>query len=412
MATANQVLSIAAKEIGYTAGGDPQTGTKYGRWYADITRSPYFGQTGVPYCAMFVAWCLNQAGQSAPGMPTAAVQTAYNAARNAGALRSNKKDAQPGDLVVFNWGDGGKLEDHIGFVEKNYGSYIQTIEGNTTSGNAGSQGNGGGVYRRTRNWGVVYGIIKVPYSNKRNMSEAAIADIPNQTYTGKAITPALKSGAGATFTTSYKDNVNIGYGTATATGTGNWQGSVSKSFKILPSELVKYNDIDPYGWYVNTLAEAVKLGYIKGCPSGAMDPLANMTRAQAVCMIANAAGFNEEQLPFDDVAKPVWYYDAAKWAVKNEVITDEFNTMRPEDGCTRAEFVTMLHNWAGKPEATKEPEGFEDYKDTPDFAKPGMSWCVENGIVNGNEGKLYPNNVCLRAEAAAMLVNKKHAEEE
>lgn len=163
---------------------------------------------------------------------------------------------------------------------------------------------------------------------------------------------------------------------------------------------------------VNTLAEAVKLGYINGYHSGAMKPLANMTRAQAVCMIANAAGFNEEQLPFDDAAKPVWYYDAAKWAVKNEVITDEFNTMRPEDGCTRAEFVTMLHNWAGKPEVTKEPEGFEDYKDTPDFAKPGMSWCVENGIVNGNKGKLYPNNVCLRVEAAAMLVNKKHMEEE
>lgn len=163
MATASRVLSIAAGEIGYSRWSDPNPGTKYGRWYAEITKSPYFGQSGVPYCAMFVAWVLNQAGQSCPGMPTAAVLTEYNAAKKAGILRSNKKDAQPGDLVIFDWGDGGKAQDHIGFVEKNCGSYIQTIEGNTSSGTSGSQGNGGGVYRRTRNWGVVYAIVKVPY---------------------------------------------------------------------------------------------------------------------------------------------------------------------------------------------------------------------------------------------------------
>lgn len=163
MATASKVLSIAAGEIGYSRWTDPQPGTKYGRFYAEITKSPYFGQSGVPYCAMFVAWVLNQAGQSCPGMPTAAVQTAYNGAKNAGLVRSNKQDAQPGDLVCFNWGDGGSVYDHIGFVEKNCGSYIQTIEGNTSSGTSGSQGNGGGVYRRTRSWSVVYAVIKVPY---------------------------------------------------------------------------------------------------------------------------------------------------------------------------------------------------------------------------------------------------------
>lgn len=172
MATASKVLQIAAKEIGYSRWTDPQTGTKYGRWYAQKTNSSYFGMNGVPYCAMFVAWVLDKAGQSCPGMPTAAVLTAYNSAKRAGIIRSNKKDAQPGDLVIFNWGDGGKVQDHIGFVEKNYGSYIQTIEGNTSSGKSGSQGNGGGVYRRTRNWSVVYAVIKVPYTGSNNSSSS------------------------------------------------------------------------------------------------------------------------------------------------------------------------------------------------------------------------------------------------
>ena len=34
MATASEVLRIAAGEIGYSRWTDPQPGTKYGRWYA------------------------------------------------------------------------------------------------------------------------------------------------------------------------------------------------------------------------------------------------------------------------------------------------------------------------------------------------------------------------------------------
>lgn len=173
MATANSVLKIASGEVGYDRWNDPNPGTKYGRWYAELTKSSYFGQSGVPYCAMFVAWCLAQAGQSCPGMPTAAVLSAYNGAKSAGIVLSNKKDARPGDLVIFNWGDGGKVQDHIGFVELNKGSYIQTIEGNTTSGTSGSQGNGGKVARRTRNWGVVYAIIRVPYDGSTTSSSTS-----------------------------------------------------------------------------------------------------------------------------------------------------------------------------------------------------------------------------------------------
>lgn len=187
MATANSVLKIAAGEIGYNRWNDPNPGTKYGRWYAELTKSPYFGQSGVPYCAMFVAWCLAQAGQSCSGMPTAAVVTAYNGAKNAGLVRANKQDAQPGDLVCFNWGDGGSAYDHIGFVEKNCGTYIQTIEGNTTSGMSGSQGNGGGVYRRTRNWGVVQAIIRVPYDG-----QATPAPTPSAPSTSTTTTTSTK----------------------------------------------------------------------------------------------------------------------------------------------------------------------------------------------------------------------------
>lgn len=165
MSSAAKILKIAAAEIGYSRWNDPLNGTKYGRWYAK-DHGAYFGTNGVPYCAMFVSWVFAQAGQKAPGLPTAACGNIRNAAKGTKYHIKDKKKAKPGDIVLFRWdGDANNFSysDHVGIVEKNCGSYIQTIEGNTSSGNSGSQGNGGGVYRRTRSWGVVQMIIRPDY---------------------------------------------------------------------------------------------------------------------------------------------------------------------------------------------------------------------------------------------------------
>lgn len=161
------VLQVAAKELGYSRWNDPKNGTKYGRWYAELTHSPYFGSNGVPYCAMFVSWCLDRAGIKAHGFPTASCVTIDNATKSQ--QLGNKRNAKAGDIVLFDW-DGDGSPDHVGFVELNRGSYIQTIEGNTSSGSKGSQSNGGGVYRRTRPWNVVYAIIRFDGSTQHHKS--------------------------------------------------------------------------------------------------------------------------------------------------------------------------------------------------------------------------------------------------
>lgn len=410
MATASDILRIAAGEIGYSRWNDPLSGSKYGRWYATIGGS-YFGTNGVPYCAMFVSWVFNQVGQSLPGLPTAACGTIRNATKNTKYHVTNKKDAKAGDIVLFNW-DGNlsvnNVSDHVGIVEKNCGSYIQTIEGNTSSGNSGSQSNGGGVYRRTRNWNVVQMIIRPEYGaatvTKKNMSAAGISDIPAQAYTGKAIEPKLTSTAGATFTTSYKNNVNVGYGTAIATGTGNWTGSVEKQFSILPASLVDFTDIAPDAWYVGTLDTAVTMGYLNGYPDGRMGPNDAITRGQACCIIANAAGVKLESAFSDVVASP-YYYEAVNWAEENDIVNGDGGEFRPDDPCNRQEFACMLHNLAGNPKNVGEPKGYTDWTSVSDWAKSAVAWCIEQGIISGNSGKIRPLDQCTRAEAAAMIIS-------
>lgn len=161
--TARDVLRIAAGEVGYSRWNDPQTGTKYGRWYAQKTGDSYYGANGVPYCAMFVSWVFDQAGATCPGLPGAYCPWIERDGKNAGRA-VNKYSAQPGDVVLFDWGGDG-VADHVGIVEVNHGSYIQTCEGNTSSGTSGSQGNGGVVARRTRNWNCVKAIIRPTYGS-------------------------------------------------------------------------------------------------------------------------------------------------------------------------------------------------------------------------------------------------------
>ena len=168
--TASDVLTIARAEIGYSRWIDPQSGTKYGRWYAQDHGS-YYGENGVPYCAMFVSWVFNQAGAYCAGLPEAYCPYILNAAYNEGRI-IDMYDAQPGDVVLFNW-DGGEV-DHVGIVEYNFGDYIQTIEGNTTD----AKGyNSGGVYQRVRAWYQIAAIIR-PYYDEFGGNDQASDTVP------------------------------------------------------------------------------------------------------------------------------------------------------------------------------------------------------------------------------------------
>lgn len=149
---ASSVLAQARKDIGYWRHDDPKQGTKFGRWYAEDHGS-YYGTNGVPYCAMAVSYWFAMAGAKCAGLPEAYCPYILNDAKKAGAVLADKKKAQPGDVVLFDW-DGGVV-DHVGIVEKNCGSYIQTIEGNTTY-----NGKSESVGRRTRAWSTVKAVVR------------------------------------------------------------------------------------------------------------------------------------------------------------------------------------------------------------------------------------------------------------
>ncbi|WP_298634640.1 CHAP domain-containing protein [uncultured Mobiluncus sp.] len=186
MISAHAILSTAAREIGYSRWNDPQPGTKYGRDYAS-RHGNYYGTSGVPYCAMFVTWVFRQAGTTPPGGDFAYCPTGIKAMKKLG-LEVDKHDAQPGDIVFFDW-DGG-VSDHVGIVERNLGNALQTIEGNTTV-----AWKPGGVGRRTRSFSLVCNVFRPRYDSTTPVAQAHKA-IAIDGYFGRESIRALQNRLG------------------------------------------------------------------------------------------------------------------------------------------------------------------------------------------------------------------------
>ncbi|MFF7990327.1 peptidoglycan-binding protein [Kitasatospora xanthocidica] len=147
------MLNAAAASVGYKEG--PNNDTVFGRWY---------GLNFNPWCDMAVSrWAADSGNADVVGH-FAYCPSHVNFFRARGQWLGPNASVRRGDIVFYTW-DHGPLADHVGVVTADSapGENIQTIEGNTSSGSSGSQGNGDGCYRRTRSRTFVLGFGRPAY---------------------------------------------------------------------------------------------------------------------------------------------------------------------------------------------------------------------------------------------------------
>ena len=139
-------LKVAQGELGNTESPAGSNRTKYGAWY---------GMDGNPWCMMFVQWCFAMAGRQLPHR-TASCSDLLSWYRKY-ASECIVTAPKPRDIVIYNFG-------HTGILESAAADTVTVLEGNTSAGAAGSQDNGGGVFRRTRSRTLVQAFIR-PFDN-------------------------------------------------------------------------------------------------------------------------------------------------------------------------------------------------------------------------------------------------------
>jgi peptidoglycan hydrolase-like protein with peptidoglycan-binding domain len=137
-----RILAIAQGEVGTREATNRNDG-------AVLKYPGYFGRGSEAYCDDFASYVLSKAGDrtNEPYCPTH-----INHLRAEGKWKG-RSNPEAGDLVFFDWDHDG-VADHVGIVKGvNRDGSIQTIEGNTTNPNNGSEG----VWERTRYMSTIIG---------------------------------------------------------------------------------------------------------------------------------------------------------------------------------------------------------------------------------------------------------------
>jgi LysM repeat protein len=129
----------------------------FGKWY---------GMNHTAWCAMFVSYCFNKAGagEVVNGLSSpkgyASCRAGIAAMKKRGYKQIPVSEAQPGDIVFFDW-EHDHDPDHTGIVLKNNTAKktLTCREGNTSRGD-GSRSNGGQVAQRDRAYSLIFAVFR------------------------------------------------------------------------------------------------------------------------------------------------------------------------------------------------------------------------------------------------------------
>ena len=169
MATINNLLELARRQLGVKEDPPGSNKVKYNTWYygREVSGAAY------PWCMVFVQWVFDRASVKLPTR-TASCGALMRAAQAAGCWVT--KGYRPGDVVIYDF-PGGAATDHCGIVEAVDDSRVSAIEGNTS---AASDADGGAVERRTRRLSLIAGAVRPTFDEEvEEMRYNTVAECPD-----------------------------------------------------------------------------------------------------------------------------------------------------------------------------------------------------------------------------------------
>lgn len=180
---------------------------------------------------------------------------------------------------------------------------------------------------------------------------------------------------------------------------------------LLPSgafaaDLSRFNDF-PNDWSSGALEKAVDHGLLNGS-NGKIDGQGLLTRAQMAAIVSRAFGATKSASLKDyrDMLPDAWYYNDMGRAVQMKAFQGADGLLHPDDPITREEaFVVLARAFALTDGRSASLSGFSDNGAVSSWASGSLSALVENGYVNGANGRLNPKNNITRAEFAKIITD-------
>lgn len=192
---------------------------------------------------------------------------------------------------------------------------------------------------------------------------------------------------------------------------------IDETFTIVKNEQeeveLPFTDVSKDAWYYDAVAQAYQDKLFLGTSTTTFSPEKTMSRGMFVQVLYNMHGQPkvEGTLPFTDVKKSDWYYDAVLWAYQNKVTAGVSDTkFAPMHDVTREQTAVLLEKYtAANGKDTSARGDLSQYSDADSisaWAKDAVAWAVANKIMVGTDtGKLLPGSNASRAQAAQIMVS-------
>ena len=175
----------------------------------------------------------------------------------------------------------------------------------------------------------------------------------------------------------------------------------------------RFQDVTAGQWFFEAVDHMAAEGCINGISATHFGPGLDMNRASFVTLLGRLEGVEKTnvQTIFSDVPVDSFYSGYVAWAVEKGITNGMTeNLFGPAESINRAQMVAFLYRYAvseGMDVTVADAEAvlaqFPDAAALPQWAVAPFAWAVENGVINGMDGKLAPNGTANRAQVAVML---------
>ncbi|MBR2012765.1 MAG: S-layer homology domain-containing protein [Clostridia bacterium] len=167
-----------------------------------------------------------------------------------------------------------------------------------------------------------------------------------------------------------------------------------------------FKDVKDGEYYTEPVLWAVSKKITNGMTADSFAPNNDCTRAQSVTFLWRAVGSPEPTStanPFKDVNPDAYYYKAVLWAAENGITNGiDATHFAPDAACTRGQAVTFLHRANGK-STDFGTNAFTDVK-SGTYYYDAVRWAVKNEITNGMSATSFaPDATCTRGQIVTFL---------
>lgn len=162
------------------------------------------------------------------------------------------------------------------------------------------------------------------------------------------------------------------------------------------------------------IEEIAKRAVINGRSQGEFAPEAKMTRAEYAAIVVRAMGLSGGSCSFDDVKESDWFFESVGTAYANGIINGVSETeFAPQGTIVREEAALMCARAVALSKDTSLNDAairdalsvFDDYTKISSWAREGMAYCAENGILRTDLMEINPREEISRGEVAYMIYN-------